>query len=308
MDTPFDINGDTPPPDFDVKKNSWTPAKYVRAVRHWITEIRKWQTGQAVIRAIQSNTIKIRPEPSTAVQHAHVDQRGNIRFTPMLYVRGNPPRFDFYAGNPRALNHNPDEVLLDEIVNAMLKVHKVDKNIALPKIDYLPTKKDTDPNRFLWFHRVEELYSILIVNIYVSEKNKSNWLYTPPPTLGVMRRDAPGVYKLRKDHATESDERSLPEPRSFVAHPGIRPRIRELMRPPLSTMCEEIAVAPAAFNPFRDILIDREPEEMLVRFFKAHDDSNRQFEYFQDTTAKLAAKLGQARFDELLAGVRGKPR
>ena len=121
MDTPFDINGDTPPPDLDLRKNSWTPAKYVRAVRYWITEIRKWQTGQAVIRAIQSNTVNIRPEPSTTEQHAHVDQRGNIRFTPMLYVRGNPPRFDFYAGNPRALNHNPDEVLLDEIVNAMLE-------------------------------------------------------------------------------------------------------------------------------------------------------------------------------------------
>lgn len=307
MDTPFNINGDKPPPDFDLKKNSWTPSRYVSAVRHWITEIRKWKTGQAVIRAIESNTIKIRPELSAKTQKAHVDQRGTIHFTPMLYVRGNPPRFDFYAGNPRALNHNPDEVLLDEIVNAMLKVRKVDKSIDLPRIDYLPAKKDTDPNRYLWFHRVDELYSILIVNIYVSEKNKNNWLYTPPPTLGMMRRDAPGMYKLRKDHAAESDERALPEPRSFVAHPGIRPWIGELMRPPLTTMCNEIALAPAAFNPFRDILIDRKPEETLVRFFKAHDDGNRQFEYFQDTTAKLVTKLGQARFDELLKGVRGRP-
>ena len=230
-----------------------------------------------------------------------------ILFLPALYVRGNPRRYDFYAGNPKDINHQPDEVLLDEIANALLRATGVEKRVdeELEAIDYLPTEKN-EGRRFLVFGNATEFFSILIVNIYVSEKNQRNFVYQPPPSLGSMTRGGPLPYVLRKDHHSGWAHIPLPQPRRFSAHPRIRQLVRQFMRPPLDGMCAEIAMAPAAFNPFRDILIERDPVKTLSHYFRKYDDSHASLEFFQDTTARLVDRLGEANLERLFKQARGE--
>lgn len=295
----FDIRGAPVPPD----ARTWNKAGYELAVQRYLRDIRKTETGRAVEAAIGKETVRIRPEESVKVENAHVDpgDKTTIRYTPGLYAQG----YVLCITSPRNINHKPDEVLLDEMVNAMLRVtgYKKQAQAAVSKIDYNPAEKNPS-KRFLFFHKEVEFHSITIVNVYVSEKNKKNLIFSRPQfdPAAPLRRDGPMMYVLRKDHAAEHSHVPLAAPEAFSGHPRIRPMVESLCNA-LPALCHEIALVPAAFNPYRDVLIDRSPHKLLVELFRKYDGARRgerELEFFKIASARLKALLGKE-FDVLAA-------
>jgi hypothetical protein len=115
---------------------------------------------------------------------------------------------------------------LDPLSDAQIKAHP----------DFL--------DRFLAFHQRGDLSSIIVENMYASEKHPGG------SYLGGLERRP--WYPIRADH---EGYRALRNPGALIRHPVVRREIRKLLREQ-TTLILMLSMARGDFNPFRDYLIE----------------------------------------------------
>ena len=259
-------------PDGPLK--NWKPERFPKVVKVHLDKIMENPVGAAVMRAIKKygdERIVIKPEvdalgvikaSQSPIAGRNLEQNGClrpgkkvfVRFTPGHYVPGSKLYSEtslMVDGNGQALpvkmraliGYQADEVLLHELVHALLKVRCFNNvgDISFPAF--------THGYQTLRFDNVEEFYTILIANIYLSAKNEAHGKRLLPPG-AMLARDE---YFLVKDHSARDAGVGLTNPRSLAEHDKVAELIRELARY-LSEFCVSVSRVSATFNPIREVL------------------------------------------------------
>jgi hypothetical protein len=313
-DHPFRIDGTEGPTDLGPKY-IWIPSKYEQAVQHHLGTIRGTETGRIVEKYILATgkTVFIRPDDSSKTPNARMDPRGGfirIYFTPGHYAPGSVGIWAIsqhtYLNSgrivPNAIGNKPDEVLFHEIFHAQREAagkrdpSTDDVNIFNYRSPTPDTTRRDDPRYgYLSYDDVEEFNAVLVANVYMSEKNNRLKLHGEFSRAGFKSGD----YALRLDQTPESHV-PLGKPHAFHLHPEIADLIRKL-RSSQHALCEELALTPATFNPFRDLMMDENPLKVATLFLQKYNTLHRDYEFYQHALQRLTWKAPAAELKMLLA-------
>ncbi|MEP7367008.1 MAG: hypothetical protein ABI972_27430 [Acidobacteriota bacterium] len=254
----FDIEGTPKPVDLT---GSWNEESYVNAVIRQIDIVNKSYTGGLVIGALNGE-IDIRPEPSVSTLEtcAYHHASRTLNYTPGLRIKGNPLYLELrHISFIQRVGAEADNTLVHELWHAQrasngfatFDLSFVDDIDHLPwlNLDHLENATDAeiraDPDfqdRFLEFNKHGDVSSILVENIYASEKHPGG-SYLSGPQRGMW-------YPIRADHESY---RALRDPGALSKRRVIKQEIASLLEQQ-ENLVMRLAMAPGDFNPFHEFI------------------------------------------------------
>jgi hypothetical protein len=332
---PFEIDGRATPTGL----KHWSPAGYEDAVCYHVNRICETHTGGAVVRELARKNVRIQPEPEGIGVGAAANGAGTIFFTPGKYIKGyvlyqaNPSAIGygpdetlfhemFHAMQKLTDTEPPDipfglslsEGEQKKMFPKGLELYQ-SKKTGMDGVEYdvtemaihrkvstfnpLTGKSSSFESRHD-YDSVPEFNAILVANTYISEKSHRLSLCRPPE---LMQRgeDETTCFSLRKDHAGESSPVPLRDSQDFLENHWTNLLTMELWSSQ-TTMCRRIALAPAEFNPLRDVVIRAEPERFMVEFLTRYDMSHESLAFFSVAMKRLRRSLGKKKFKAFLNG------
>lgn len=297
MTTPeIDIQSIPGPSDWP---GTWHAAGHTAAVTRLLEKIRATEVGRAVLKACQGKTIHIRPSPISdpTVEPAPgkffgARAVGNIVYiTPKAYDPSSS-RFmfapDTHFGSdirPRGLLYTKaDEALLHELVHVMRHLVRKggdrlldNKPVPVELPDWLEYYRESKSSEYTYhYDRKSEVLAIMLTNTYVAEKKNAGFIYK------IGRRQV----LLRHDHGQPTPTFGLSR---FLEH-GIHEEMALRVYREQPDMAWDIALAPAAFNPVREIIIRSRPRELFDRFVAKYRAMQKR-EFYVIAFEQLEAKL-----------------